>query len=161
VFCLSYRNVTLTVISAIAIGYVLSASALERANFYAANKDWAGLGDHLHDHEVREEFQWTGYAIGILSAWLPRDLDPEFSTLWANISVLLLCTQALNLRDLRNSLSALNPSGSELAVYWQKLTGINDPEAPTFMVDGWRRLNRVISHVNSENSEDWLLIVIH
>jgi len=150
--------------SAIAHGYALSASALERANFYAAGKDWKGMGEHLHDHEIPEKFAWTGYAIAILSVWLsdqgiklPRDLDPTFSSFWANVSVVLLCTQAMNLEALRKSLSALNPSGSELAGYWRKLTGLNDPEAPTFMLDGWRWLNVVISRVNGE---DWLLISV-
>jgi len=153
--------------SAIASAYILSASALERANFYAAHEDWAGMGQHLHDHEIREKFQWTGYAVGILSAWLhdqgvrlPRDLDPTFSSLWANLKV-VLCAQAMNLRTLINSLSALKPSGNELADYWRKLARINDPEAPTFMLDGWRWLNVVISQANSVSSEDWLLIVIH
>jgi hypothetical protein len=148
--------------SVIAHAYALSTSSLERAEFFAVQKDWAGMGEHLWQHEIPDHFRWTGYAIGILSAWLhdqgvrlPRDLDPKFSSLWANIPVVLLCTQAANLPALRNSLSALNPSGSELAEYWRKLTGIDDAEAPTFMLDGWRWLNVVVSRVQGN---DWLMI---
>jgi len=148
--------------SAIANAYALSISSLERAEFYAAQKDNKGMWEHLWQHEIPERFQWTGYAIVILDAWLgdqgvrlPRDLDQTFSSLWANIEVVLLCTQAMNLPALKKSLSALNPSGGELAEYWQKLTGIDDAEAPTFMLDAWRWLNIVISRVQGE---DWLVI---
>jgi hypothetical protein len=87
---------------------------------------------------------------------LPRDLDQIFSSLWANIPVVLLCTQAMNLPALKNSLSALHPSGDELAEYWRKLTEIDDTQAPTFMLDGLRWLNVVVSRVQSD---DWQLIV--
>jgi hypothetical protein len=149
--------------SAIAHGYALSASALERADFYAAKKDWRGMGDHLHDHEIPEDFPWTGYAIGILAIWLgdqgvelPRDIDPTFSSLWGEISP-VLCVQASKVQSLRDSLATLNPTGDELAAYWRKFARDNSPEAPTFMLEAWRWLNIVISHVQGE---DWLLIVV-
>jgi len=120
------------------------------------------MWEHLWQHEIPESFHWTGYAIVILDTWLddqgvrlPRDLDPMFSSLWANIPVVLLCTQAMNLPALKKSLSALNPSGSELAEYWREFQRITDPEAPTFMMDAWRWLNIVISRVQGD---DWLLI---
>ena len=148
--------------SAIANAYALSISSLERAEFYAAQKDREGMWEHLWQHEIPERFHWTGYAIVILATWLddqgvrlPRDLDPMFSSLWANIPVVLLCTQAMNLPALKKSLSALNPSGSELAEYWREFQRITDPEAPTFMMDAWRWLNIVISRVQGD---DWLLI---
>jgi hypothetical protein len=148
--------------AAIAHGYALSASALARADFYAARKDWAGMWDHLYNDEIPEVFQWTGYAIGILAAWLddhgvklPRDIDPTFSSLWDTISP-VLCAQASKVQSLRDSLATLNPTGDELAAYWRKLMR-EDPEAPTFMLDGWRWLNVVISRAQGE---DWLLIVV-
>jgi hypothetical protein len=53
--------------SVIANGYALSPSALERANFYATTNDLAGIWEHRHQHEIREQFRWTGNAIAILS----------------------------------------------------------------------------------------------
>jgi hypothetical protein len=115
--------------SAIARGYALSGSALERVNFYAADKDWEGMGEHLHEHEIPEKFAWTGYAIAILSVLLsdqgiklPRDLDPTFSSFWANVSVVLLCTQAMNLQALRQSLF-LEPLGENSLTIGGSLRG--------------------------------------
>lgn len=120
------------------------------------------MWDHLRDHEIREGFPWTGYAIGILAAWLsdhgvklPRDIDPTFLSLWGAISP-VLCVRASNVQSLRDTLATLNPTGDELAAHWRKLMR-DDPEAPTFMLEGWRWLNVILSRTQEE---DWLLIVV-
>ena len=148
-------------ISQIAQGFLLPASAMERAAACCERGDHHGMRAALTPHGF-EAFAWNGYVLVILAEWLkesgidlPKNNAPVARPLIEKHNP-LLCAQTAESEAVNARLGGLSPSSAELVRFWTEYTGDESPEAFQFMPDAWNWFSRLV-HAGTRSA--WCLLL--